>query len=286
MGEISTIASSTSLTRAHGGHDMKSLLRTHWGRIQAVMPSHMSPERLYNLAVSAINQTPQLLEATPQSILACVMTCSALGLEPSAVDGMGNAYILPYRNKKTGRIEAQFILGYRGMITLARRSGGITRIYSKAVFNGERFEVHDGANGLEIEYSPDLTGNVPRTAENLAFVYMKAFDGSQLIGCDYMSRAEVERIRARSKARDFGPWKSDYVAMAEKTLIRRAARWLPMSVEARAAIAADETTPDYSNVFAPVVEVETAGGEQDEEPEAVAEGICETPVEDDVAPED
>ena len=101
-----------------------------------------------------------------------------------------------------------------------------------------------------------------------------------------MSRAEVERIRARSNARDFGPWKSDYVAMAEKTLIRRAARWLPMSVEARAAIAADETTPDYSQVFAPVVEVETAGGEQDEGTEAVTEGICETPVEDDVAPED
>ena len=106
---------------------------------------------------------------------------------------------------------------------------------------------------------------------------MKAFDGSQLIGCDYMSRAEVERIRARSKARDFGPWKTDYIAMAEKTLIRRAARWLPMSVEARAAIAADETTPDYSQVFAPVVEVETAGGEPDEEPEAVEEEVCDAP---------
>lgn len=221
----------------------------------------MSAERLYQLSISAINQTPGLLEATPSSLLACVMRCSAIGLEPSAVDGMGNAYILPYYNKKTGRTEATFILGYRGIITLARRSGGITRIYAKAVFKGERFEVYDGPNGLDINYSPDLTGAVDRTAANLAFVYMKAFNGSELIGCDYMSRADVEAIKARSKARNFGPWVTDYVAMAEKTLIRRAARWLPMDIDARSAIEADETTPDYAHIFTPVADVQP-----DEEP--------------------
>lgn len=47
------------------------------------------------------------------------------------------------------------------------------------------------------------------------------------------------------------PWKTDYEAMALKTVIRRSFKYLPVSTEARTAAESDGTTPDYSDVFTP-----------------------------------
>ena len=69
-----------------------------------------------------------------------------------------------------------------------------------------------------------------------------------------MTVDEVESIRNRSKAKDRGPWVTDYEAMALKTVIRRAAKYLPLSTEAQIAVAADEMTPDYSDVLNPIIE--------------------------------
>ena len=68
-----------------------------------------------------------------------------------------------------------------------------------------------------------------------------------------MTKAEVDAIRNRSKSKDRGPWVTDYEAMALKTVIRRSFRYLPVSVEAQSAAAADETTPDYGSLLKPVV---------------------------------
>ena len=221
------------------------------------MPRHMSPERLYQLTISAINQTPGLLECTPQSILSCAMKCSALGLEPSAVDGMGNAYILPYKNRKTGRTEATFILGYKGIIALARRSGQLLDIEAKPVWKDEEISIWTDDKGTHVKHKQSLDG--AHRPEDMRGVYCIAtLTGAD--GCiekahiEYMSREEIEAIRMRSRAKDYGPWKTDYVAMAKKTIVRRAAPYLPVGVETQTAAAADETTPDYSSVFSPVVE--------------------------------
>ena len=81
----------------------RDILEANWSRISAVMPSHMSPERMFQMAVSAYNTTPKLNQCTPASVLSCVMKCSALGMEPSAVDGLGRASSLPFWNSTTRR---------------------------------------------------------------------------------------------------------------------------------------------------------------------------------------
>ena len=60
-----------------------------------------------------------------------------------------------------------------------------------------------------------------------------------------MSKKEIDAVRERSKAGSSGPWKSDYAAMAEKTVIRRAFNrgLLPRSVEVAKAVTEDESTP-------------------------------------------
>ncbi|WP_456400610.1 recombinase RecT [Mesoaciditoga sp.] len=57
-----------------------------------------------------------------------------------------------------------------------------------------------------------------------------------------MSKGDVEKIRKRSKSPNFGPWVTDYDAMARKAAIKQLCKYLPISVEIQKAIAADETT--------------------------------------------
>ena len=78
-----------------------------------------------------------------------------------------------------------------------------------------------------------------------------------------LNRQEIEQARARSKSGNFGPWKTDYEAMAKKTAIRRAAPYLPLTVQAQTAAASDDTTPDYGDVFQPVLDDDGDDGADD-----------------------
>ena len=256
MGAIATMAQSqgTTLQQARPQDGIQRMLQHAWPRIAAVMPKHMSSERLYQLAVSTINQTPKLAECDAPSILSCVMKCSALGLEPSAVDGLGRAYILPFRNH--GRMQATFIIGYKGLIDLARRSGQLKTIHAQAVYVGDMFEFWEDEDGQHFVYRPNL--DAEHSPDKLTHAYMtaKLKDGGYVF--EVMSKAEIDAIRKRSKSPNNGPWVTDYEAMALKTVIRRASKYLPMSTESNQtvadAVAADETTPDYSGVLSPIIE--------------------------------
>ena len=217
----------------------EGLLKKSWPRISAVMPKHMSSERMFQLAMSCYNQTPKLNQCSPQSVLSCLMKCSALGLEPSAVDGLGRAYILPFFNKNTGSYEATFLIGYKGEIDLARRSGQIKDISARVVREGDEFEYEYGLT----ECLRHVPSTEPVDGRPITHVYMVAHfkDGGHYI--DVMSKEEVEEVRKRSKSPNNGPWKSDWPAMARKTVIRRAFPYLPVSVEAESAVAQDDTTP-------------------------------------------
>ena len=57
---------------------------------------------------------------------------------------------------------------------------------------------------------------------------------------DVMSRAEIEKVRGRSRASASGPWVTDFVEMAKKTVLRRLAKLAPMSVEDQRLVTADE----------------------------------------------
>ena len=237
MGAITQKSQEIQQHKQTGGFE--GLLKKSWPRISAVMPKHMSSERMFQLAMSCYNQTPKLNQCSPQSVLSCLMKCSALGLEPSAVDGLGRAYILPFFNKNTGSYEATFLIGYKGEIDLARRSGQIKDISARVVREGDEFEYEYGLT----ECLRHVPSTEPIDGRPITHVYMVAHfkDGGHYI--DVMSKEEVEEVRKRSKSPNNGPWKSDWPAMARKTVIRRAFPYLPVSVEAESAVAQDDTTP-------------------------------------------
>ncbi len=237
MGAIEQAAKAAAPER----RGFREALEDNWERIASVMPSHMSPERLFQMAVSAYNTTPKLNRCSTASVLSCVMKCSALGMEPSAVDGMGRAYIIPYYNRNTKGYEAQFMLGYKGMIELARRSGQILDISARVVREGDEFDFCFGLDET-LRHVPSLE---PTEGRPMTHVYMVAHfkDGSHYI--DVMSKAEVDAVRARSRAASDGPWVTDYESMARKTVIRRAFPYLPVSIEVQADVASDGTVPRF-----------------------------------------
>lgn len=269
MGQIAQQAGQQILRAATPQNNFKAMLKSQWPKIQSVMPKGASPERLFQLAVSAYNQTPKLAECSNISMLSCVMKCASLGLEPSAVDGLGRAYILPYWNSKSRHMDAQVIIGYKGMIELARRSGQIKSIHAQAVYEGDDYEHWEDETGQHIRFSAADVEHVP---DKLTDVYMTAHlkDGGFVF--ETMTKREVDAVRDRSKSPKSGPWVTDYEAMALKTVIRRSFRYLPVSTEAQAAAVADETTPDYSSVLNPIVSSEP---EQEPEPEGQQEEAIE-----------
>ena len=168
-----------------------------------------------------------------KSLLGAVIQSSQLGLEPGTV--LGHAYLVPYRNKKTGTTEAQFILGYRGMIDLARRSGQIESIAAQAVHAHDEFEFAYGLNETLV-HKPAMTGD---RGDIIAFYAIAKLKGGGH-AFEVMPRADVDAVMRSSQSRgQWGPWKDHYSEMGRKTVIRRLAKYLPLSIEFATAAALD-----------------------------------------------
>ena len=118
---------------------MQQLIKSMEGEIAKALPSVMTPERFTRIVLSAISVNPKLAECTPKSFLAAMMQSAQLGLEVNTA--LGQAYVLPYKNK--GVLEAQFQLGYKGMIDLAYRSD-VKTIQAHVVYENDEFECEYG----------------------------------------------------------------------------------------------------------------------------------------------
>lgn len=108
------------------------------------LPRHMTADRLARIATTEIRKTPALAKASQESFLGAIMQCAQLGLEPGSA--LGHAYLLPFGNGKDkyNRSNVQLIIGYRGMIDLARRSGQIVSLSARAVMSATSFTLSMG----------------------------------------------------------------------------------------------------------------------------------------------
>lgn len=186
------------------------------GELARALPKHMDADRIARIATTVIKQTPALGRCTPVSLLGALMTASQLGLEPGP---LGEAYLVPYGNTVT------FIPGYRGLIKLAWQSGQVKNIAAHVVYENDHF---DYGFGLEptLEHKPGMSDRGKPIA---VYAVVKFMNGGHAF--DVMSVADVEAIRARSKAGKSGPWVTDWAEMAKKTVIKRVLKMVPLSSE-------------------------------------------------------
>lgn len=177
----------------------------------------ITPERMTRFALTALNRSPGLLKCEPTSFLGCVVQSAQLGLDPSGITG--EAYLVPFKDTCT------FIIGYRGLLKLARRSGKVTEAAAHVVREKDTFEYEYGLDSKLVHKPADGDrGDVV-----YAYAYAKFTDGGRAF--EVMSRAEIEKVRAQSKAGNNGPWVTHPEEMARKTVFRRLAKWLPLEPE-------------------------------------------------------
>ena len=207
--------------------------------LRDVIPKHLTPDRIVKMALVAASRQPKLFECTSQSFLQSVMKSAELGLDCAGTLGQG--YLVPYYNTKIKALECQFIAGYQGLINLARRSGHIKRIESRTVYENDTFEVEYGLN-QKPNHTPNLKGERGKIVCVYAVAELK--DGSSQL--EVMTIGEVEGIKNRSKAKGSGPWITDFGEMARKTVIRRIAKYLPLSPELAKAIETDDQQFDFN----------------------------------------
>ena len=198
--------------------NFKTLLEGKRDQLAQLVPKHLTVERLMKVAVGALMKSPNLQKCTPTSLMNCFIGAAEVGLEPGGV--LGHAYLVPYGDTAT------LIIGYRGLIELMRRTGELASIRCVVVHEKDTFKLTEGIEQT-IKHEPFLAGD----AGPLKFVYCvaKLKDGS--VQVELMTRHQIEEIRKRSRAGQSGPWVTDFEEMAKKTVLRRAAKYLPVASE-------------------------------------------------------
>lgn len=220
-------------------NQLRTYLEKSKGQMAMALPKTlgMSPERIFRIVMTAVQQTPKLLDADPTSLLSAVMLAAQLGLEPN--DGTGQAYLVPFnkQDKKTKEwiTLVQLMPGYRGLVTLARRSGEIATIEARAVHLNDEFDYEYGLVE-KLVHKPHLGADPGPLTHVYAVARFK--DGNKQF--DVMSKQQVDAIRAGSKGADQDPWTIHYEEMAKKTVVRRISKMLPVSKELQRAIVVDD----------------------------------------------
>ena len=204
-------------------------------KMALALPKFLTADRLARVVMNECHKTPALLNCNQGSFLGAILQCAQLGLEPGSA--LGHCYILPFGSGKAqdGRPNAQLIIGYRGMIDLARRSGQIVSLAAYIVHQEDEFD-------YQLGLQPNIVHKPAHQAKPgpVTFVYAVANLKGGGVQFEVMSRAEIEAVRDTSKAGKNGPWVTHFDEMAKKTVIRRLFKYLPVSIEIARAVEVDE----------------------------------------------
>ncbi|OBX79243.1 recombinase RecT [Haemophilus aegyptius] len=192
------------------------------------------------------NSNAMLKTADPMSILNAA--CMAATLNLPLQNGLGFAYIVPFRNNKEKKTKAQFQIGYKGFIQLAQRSGQFKRLVALPVYKKQLIK-KDFINGFEFDWEQE-----PEEAE-LPIGYYAYFKLMNEFSAElYMTHEEINahakkysqtyRTYLDKKAKGQwaeSVWAENFEAMALKTVIKRLlSQQAPLSVEMQQAVLADQ----------------------------------------------
>ena len=229
--------------------DWKAYFEKAEKQIKAAFPRLVKFDRVVSVALTCMHRNPRLFKCTPLSVMGAMIQGAQLGLDFDPT--MGEAYMVPYGNNKKAADgswmkvdEAQLQVGYQGLMKLARNSGNIGDIRAQIVYENDVFDHEEGAT-VQVRHVPyqmakrkGLTQAPDRGDIFAVYTVCETKDGAKSIKVMYID--EVEAIRQRSRAKDDGPWVTDYAAMVKKTCIRQHCKTLPKSVELAKAVTLDE----------------------------------------------
>jgi recombination protein RecT len=207
--------------------DIGTFIIKNYGALLAqAAPKHISAERLIQVAGTVISRNPKLAKCTVPTLLGGVLNASILGLE--LTPQLGQAYLVPFKNNKTGNYEATFMIGFKGYLKLAWQSDMIKSISAHEVYECDDFEYQLGTD----PYLKHIPGNPDeQSLKNIigAYATVEFTNGGKTFV--YLPKKEVMKRKNKSKGAnsEFSPWLTEPEAMYRKSAIRALSTYLPLS---------------------------------------------------------
>jgi len=212
-------------------------------KVNEILGDEQSGKRFISSIISAVYTNPSLKECDNTSILSGALLGESLNLSPSPQ--LGRMYLVPFKDKDRGMV-AQFLLGYKGYLELAMRSGQYKDINVMEIREGE-YKGRDKLNGnpvFEFIENDDERDSKEVIGYMASFTLVNGFTKTI-----YMTQKQMEDhalqysngYRADKKNKtSYTFWSKDFTSMAFKTLLRRLiSRWGILSIEMQQAYDGD-----------------------------------------------
>lgn len=187
-------------------------------QFEAALPKHIPLERFKRVVMTAIQQSPQLLDCDPRSLWNSAMRAAQDGLLPDGRDGA----LVPFKGK------VQWLPMVAGLRKKVRNSGELSTWEVHVVHEKDHFEFELGDEPF-IKHKPFFGGDPGKVIAAYSVATLKDGEKSR----EVMSVAEIERIRDMApagKSKD-SPWNNHFEEMCRKTVARRHSKVLPMSTD-------------------------------------------------------
>lgn len=206
------------------------------GKLNEVWSSPQMANSFMSSVISVANGNPQLRKAEPMSIIGAAMVAATMQLQ--VIPTLGQCYIIPYGSK------VQFQVGYLGLLQLCQRSGQFKKILAAPVHEGEYISGD--------EFDEDYVFDKKQRKSDKIVGYMAKFE--LLNGFTKVAYWNVDRVKAHatkfSQAYRSGytsPWKSDFDAMAQKTVLKSILKYAPKSIEMQNAVTFDQAVVNVNS---------------------------------------
>lgn len=212
--------------------------------------------RFISSIISAYQATPALRECTNPSILNAALLGEALNLSPSPQ--LGQYYMVPFKNNKQGITTATFVLGYKGLVQLAIRSGYYRKLNALPIKEGELIRYDPLEEEIEVSLIDDEEERekAPTVGYYAMFEYENGFKktmywskAKMMTHADKYSKAfnaKTYQQILEGKIPEADMWKyssfwyKDFDGMAVKTMLRQIiSKWGIMSIELEKAMQSD-----------------------------------------------
>lgn len=224
--------SSTQITTQQQNMSLSELMHSPAvvGKLNEVWNSPQMANSFMSSVISVANGNPQLRKAEPMSIIGAAMVAATMQLQ--VIPTLGQCYIIPYGSK------AQFQVGYLGLLQLCQRSGQFKKILAAPVHEGEYISGD--------EFDEDYVFDRKQRKSDKVIGYMAKFE--LLNGFTKVAYWDIEKVKSHAtkfsqafRAGFNSPWKSDFDAMAQKTVLKSILKFAPKSIEMQNAVTFDQS---------------------------------------------
>lgn len=222
-------------------NDFRTTVQKLEGEFLAALPPQIDVNKFIRTLMTSVQMNPELLEADRKSLLSACMKAAQDGL---LLDGREAALVVYNTKDKDGRFAkmAQYMPMVAGILKKVRQSGELLTLSANVAYENDEF-IYELGDEERIVHRPMMRGE--RGLPIAAYAVAKTKDGG--IYRDVMTFEEVQYTRSRSRAKDKGPWVTDWSEMAKKTVIRRLSKRLPMSTDLETVVRRDDDLMEYAD---------------------------------------